>query len=277
MKSAMIEVSSKPIWGIRGKLEMLKVENLSVYYGEYRAVMDASFQVAGGELVTFIGANGAGKTSSIRAILGLIEKSEGRIWFDGEEVSGLPSHERVKKGMRVVPEGRKIFPELTVLQNLMMGAYFIEEKSRLQRNLGRIYELFPILAERQKQFGGRLSGGEQQMLAIARALIGDPKLLLIDEISMGLMPIAVDKAFKLIKKINEDGVTILLVEQNAKKALSIVNRGYVMETGRIVLHDTSANLEKNPRIIEAYLGGSGHLQSQERIGTNGSTPPADRP
>jgi branched-chain amino acid transport system ATP-binding protein len=276
MKSAMIEVSSMPILGIRGKLEMLKVENLSVYYGEYRAVMDASFQVADGELVTFIGANGAGKTSSIRAILGLIEKSEGRIWFDGEEVSGLPSHERVKKGMRVVPEGRKIFPELTVLQNLMMGAYFIEEKSRLQRNLGRIYELFPILAERQKQFGGRLSGGEQQMLAIARALIGDPKLLLIDEISMGLMPIAVDKAFKLIKKINEDGVTILLVEQNAKKALSIVNRGYVMETGRIVLHDTSANLEKNPRIIEAYLGGSGHLQSQERIGANGSTLPADR-
>ena len=277
MKSAMIEVSSMPILGIRGKFEMLKVENLSVYYGEYRAVMDASFQVANGELVTFIGANGAGKTSSIRAILGLIEKAEGRIWFDGEDVSGRPSHERVKKGMRVVPEGRKIFPELTVLQNLMMGAYFIEEKSRRQRNLGRIYELFPILAERQKQLGGRLSGGEQQMLAIARALIGDPKLLLIDEISMGLMPIAVDKAFELIKKINEDGVTILLVEQNAKKALSIVNRGYVMETGRIVLHDTSANLEKNPRIIEAYLGGTSHIQSQERIGANGSTLPADRP
>jgi branched-chain amino acid transport system ATP-binding protein len=273
----MIDLSSMPILGIRGKFEMLKVENLSVYYGEYRAVMDASFQVANGELVTFIGANGAGKTSSIRAILGLIEKVEGRIWFDGEDVSGLPSHERVKKGIRVVPEGRKIFPELTVLQNLMMGAYFIEEKSRLQRNLGRIYELFPILAERQKQLGGRLSGGEQQMLAIARALIGDPKLLLIDEISMGLMPIAVDKAFELIKKINEDGVTILLVEQNAKKALSIVTRGYVMETGRIVLHDTSANLEKNPRIIEAYLGGTGHLQSQERIGANGSTLRADRP
>lgn len=234
---------------------MLKAENLSVYYGAYRAVADLSFEVGQAELVTFIGANGAGKSSTIRAILGLADRIEGEIWFDGQNLKTVSSHERVKMGIRIVPEGRKIFPELTVLQNLQMGAYFIKEKARFNRNLDWVSELFPILIERKFQLGRHLSGGEQQMLAIARALIGEPKLLLIDEISMGLMPIAVDKAFELIKQVNAEGMTILLVEQNAKKALTVAKRGYVLETGRIVLHDTASNLEQNPLIKKAYLGG----------------------
>jgi branched-chain amino acid transport system ATP-binding protein len=205
--------------------------------------------------VTFIGANGAGKSSTIRAILGLADRIEGEIWFDGQNLKNVSSHERVKMGIRIVPEGRKIFPELTVLQNLQMGAYFIHDKALFNRNLDWVYELFPILAERKSQLGRHLSGGEQQMLAIARALIGEPKLLLIDEISMGLMPIAVDKAFDLIKKVNAEGMTILLVEQNAKKALTVAKRGYVLETGRIVLHDTASNLAQNALIKKAYLGG----------------------
>lgn len=234
---------------------MLTVENLSVYYGEYRAVTEASFSVASGELVTFIGANGAGKTSTIRAVLGLAEEARGRIVFNGQDVSSLPAHERVKLGMAIVPEGRKIFPELTVLQNLHMGAYTEKNQTKVFERLDWIKTLFPILAERQKQAGGRLSGGEQQLLAIARALMSGPRLLLIDEVSMGLMPIAVDKVFQLIKKLNREGMTILLVEQNARKALGVAERGYVLETGRIVLEDTAANLEKNPKIIKAYLGG----------------------
>ncbi len=234
---------------------MLKAEGLSVYYGEYRAVDDLSFVVGKAELVTFIGANGAGKTSTIRAILGLAEQNEGEIWFDDQNLQNVSSHQRVKMGIRIVPEGRKIFPELTVLQNLQLGAYFIQNRARFNRNLDWVAELFPILAERKNQLGRHLSGGEQQMLAIARALIGEPKLLLIDEISMGLMPIAVDKAFDLIKKVNEEGMTILLVEQNAKKALTVAKRGYVLETGRIVLQDTASNLEQNPLIKKAYLGG----------------------
>jgi branched-chain amino acid transport system ATP-binding protein len=234
---------------------MLRAENLSVYYGEYQAVADLSFEVEQAELVTFIGANGAGKSSTIRAILGLADRIEGEIWFDGQNLKNVSSHERVKMGIRIVPEGRKIFPELTVLQNLQMGAYFIHDKALFNRNLDWVYELFPILAERKSQLGRHLSGGEQQMLAIARALIGEPKLLLIDEISMGLMPIAVDKAFDLIKKVNAEGMTILLVEQNAKKALTVAKRGYVLETGRIVLHDTASNLAQNALIKKAYLGG----------------------
>jgi branched-chain amino acid transport system ATP-binding protein len=234
---------------------MLRAENLSVYYGEYQAVAGLSFEVEQAELVTFIGANGAGKSSTIRAILGLADRIEGEIWFDGQNLKNVSSHERVKMGIRIVPEGRKIFPELTVLQNLQMGAYFIHDKALFNRNLDWVYELFPILAERKSQLGRHLSGGEQQMLAIARALIGEPKLLLIDEISMGLMPIAVDKAFDLIKKVNAEGMTILLVEQNAKKALTVAKRGYVLETGRIVLHDTASNLAQNALIKKAYLGG----------------------
>ncbi|MFQ5484056.1 MAG: ABC transporter ATP-binding protein [Desulfobacterales bacterium] len=234
---------------------MLKAESLSVYYGEYRAVDDLSFVVGQAELVTFIGANGAGKTSTIRAILGLVDRIDGEIWFNDQNLQNVSYHQRVKMGIRIVPEGRKIFPELTVLQNLQLGAYFIQDRARFNRNLDWVAELFPVLAERKNQLGRHLSGGEQQMLAIARALIGEPKLLLIDEISMGLMPIAVDKAFNLIKKVNEEGMTILLVEQNAKKALTVARRGYVLETGRIVLHDTASNLEQNPLIKKAYLGG----------------------
>lgn len=234
---------------------MLRVESLSVYYGEYRAVNEASFEVAPGELVTFIGANGAGKTSTIRAVLGLVKQSPGRIWLEDVDITRLPAHERVQSGISIVLEGRKIFPELSVKQNLQMGAYTLKDRKNLTRNMDWVFELFPILKQRQRQMGGKLSGGEQQMLAIARALMNDPKLLLIDEVSMGLMPIAVDQVFELIKKLNTEGMTILLVEQNAKKALSIANRGYVLETGNIVLQDTAESLRMNPEIKSAYLGG----------------------
>jgi branched-chain amino acid transport system ATP-binding protein len=234
---------------------MLRVENLSVYYGEYRAVNEASFEVAPGELVTFIGANGAGKTSTIRAVLGLVKQSPGRIWLEEVDITSLPAHERVKSGISIVLEGRKIFPELSVTQNLHLGAYTLKDRKSLANNMDWVFELFPILKQRQRQMGGKLSGGEQQMLAIARALMNDPKLLLIDEVSMGLMPIAVDQVFELIKKLNNEGMTVLLVEQNAKKALSVANRGYVLETGNIVLQDTAENLRMNPEIKSAYLGG----------------------
>ncbi len=233
---------------------MLKVEGLSVFYGEYRAVSQLSFHVDTGELVSFIGANGAGKTSTIRAILGLVEQVEGDIWLEGRNISGLKSHERVKAGVSIVPEGRKIFPELSVLQNLLIGAYSIKDKAQVDDSLSWVLELFPILAERTRQMGGSLSGGEQQMLAIARALMARPKLLLIDEVSMGLMPIAVDKVFGLIKNLNENGMTILLVEQNARKALDVAHRGYVLESGHIVMQDKASELAHNKDIMKAYLG-----------------------
>ncbi len=234
---------------------MLKVDRLSVSYGEYRAVSEVSFHVGQGELVTFIGANGAGKTSTIRAVLGLVQQTTGSIWLDGRDVTPLAAHERVKSGISIVPEGRKIFPELSVLQNLHMGAYTLEDQTRLARNVDWVFELFPILKQRRNQPGGNLSGGEQQMLAIGRAVMSEPKLLLIDEMSMGLMPIFVDKVFELVKKLNRDGMTILLVEQNAQKALGVADRAYVLKTGRIVLHDSADNLRKNPEIQKAYLGG----------------------
>jgi len=171
------------------------------------------------------------------------------------DITNLPAHERVKSGISIVLEGRKIFPELSVTQNLHLGAYTLKDRKSLAKNMDWVFELFPILRQRQRQMGGKLSGGEQQMLAIARALMNNPKLLLIDEVSMGLMPIAVDQVFELIKKLNAEGMTILLVEQNAKKALSIAKRGYVLETGNIVLQDTAENLRINPEIKSAYLGG----------------------
>jgi branched-chain amino acid transport system ATP-binding protein len=234
---------------------MLEAKDLSVYYGEYCAVRNASFAVGRGELVTFIGANGAGKTSTIRAILGLAERTTGTLTFDGRVITQDPSHQRVRMGMAMVPEGRKIFPELTVAQNLAMGAFAVVDEERVRRRLEWVMGQFPILAERRKQLGGRMSGGEQQMLAIARALMGEPKLLLIDEVSMGLMPIAVDRVFDLIKRLNSEGMTILLVEQNARKALAVAQRGYVLESGHITLHDTADHLVHNPQIIRAYLGG----------------------
>ena len=234
---------------------MLRVENLSVFYGEYRAVNKASFEVGPGELVTFIGANGAGKTSTIRSILGLVKQSLGRIWLEDVDITRLPAHGRVKSGISIVLEGRKIFPDLSVTQNLHMGAYTLKDRKSLAKNIDWVFELFPILKQRRRQMGGKLSGGEQQMLAIARALMNDPKLLLIDEVSMGLMPIAVNQVFELIKKLNNEGLTVLLVEQNAKKALSVAQRGYVLETGNIVLQDTAENLRMNPKIKNAYLGG----------------------
>jgi branched-chain amino acid transport system ATP-binding protein len=233
---------------------MLTVERLSVSYGAYRAVTDCSFHVGRGEFVTFIGANGAGKTSTIRAILGLLKQVTGGIGFDGRDISQWPAHERVKAGISIVPEGRKIFAELSVAQNLLMGAYTVSDKARLGRNLDWVFELFPILKERREQPGGNLSGGEQQMLAIGRALMNEPKLLLIDEMSMGLMPIFVDKVFALVKKLNGEGMTVLLVEQNARKALDVADRAYVLKTGRIVLHDSAENLSENEMVRRAYLG-----------------------
>ncbi len=233
---------------------LLTAENLSVFYGEYRAVQDASFMVREGELVSFIGANGAGKTSTIRAVLGLNRQISGRLTFAGRDLTGLPSHQRVRAGISIVPEGRRIFPELSVHQNLMIGAYTVADKAQVERSLAWVLERFPILAERRRQMGGLLSGGEQQMLAIARALMGQPRLLLIDEVSMGLMPIAVDKVFELIKELNQKGMTILLVEQNAKKALAVADRGYLLESGRIVAEDSGQALLSHPSIIKAYLG-----------------------
>ena len=233
---------------------MLKVEGLSVFYGEYRAVSQLSFHIDTGELVSLIGANGAGKTSTIKAILGLVEQVEGEIWLEGRNISGLKSHERVKAGVSIVPEGRKIFPELSVMQNLLIGAYSIKDKAQVDNSFSWVLELFPILAKRTRQMGGSLSGGEQQMLAIARSLMARPKLLLIDEVSMGLMPIAVDKVFGLIKNLNENGMTILLVEQNARKALSVSHRGYVLESGHIVMQDKASELAHNKDIMKAYLG-----------------------
>jgi branched-chain amino acid transport system ATP-binding protein len=211
--------------------------------------------VARGELVTFIGANGAGKTSTIRAILGLADRTEGRILFEGRDITDLPSHQRVRLGMAMVPEGRKIFPDLTVSQNLSMGAFPVADPAAVDRRLSWVLGQFPILAERRRQLGRHLSGGEQQILAIARALMSGPKLLLIDEVSMGLMPIAVDRVFELIRQLNAEGTTILLVEQNARKALAVAQRGYVLESGVVTLHDTARNLIHNPRIVAAYLGG----------------------
>jgi branched-chain amino acid transport system ATP-binding protein len=236
-------------------MTMLEARDLSVYYGEYCAVKSASFSVAPGELIAFIGANGAGKTSTLRAILGLAERTTGQLTFDGQEITGLPSHERVRLGMAIVPEGRKIFPDLTVLQNLLVGAFPVSDPERVDRRLAWVMSQFPILAERRKQLGKHMSGGEQQMLAIARALMSEPKLLLIDEVSMGLMPIAVDRVFELIQQLNSEGTTILLVEQNARKALAVAQRGYVLESGRITLQDTAERLAHNPRIVQAYLGG----------------------
>lgn len=244
-----------PTWAAEKTMAMLRTQDLSVYYGDYRAVAEASFEVGRGELVTFIGANGAGKTSTIRAVLGLVKQTTGRIWLAGSEMTKLPAHERVRRGISIVPEGRKIFPDLSVMQNLEMGAYTLPDRSRLSRNVDWVLGLFPILGDRWRQPGGKLSGGEQQMLAIARALMSSPKLLLIDEVSTGLMPVAVNSVFELIKRLNNEGMTILLVEQNANKALSVADRGYVLKTGRIVLQDTAENLRRNSEIRKAYLGG----------------------
>ena len=234
---------------------MLKLEGIHVYYEESQAVSDVSISVKEGEFVTIIGANGAGKTTIMKAIMGLIRVRKGRIYFEDTDLTNKSPWVRAEMGIGYIPEGRRVFPDLTVIENLKVGAYTIKSKQVLKQNLERVFSLFPKLGERGKQLARTMSGGEQQMLAIARAMMLNPKLLLIDEISMGLMPILVNTAFASIKKMHKEGVTILLVEQNAKKALAAADRGYVLETGHIVLEDRADILKQKDEIRKAYLGG----------------------
>jgi len=235
---------------------MLEVRGIEVSYGEFLALKEISFTVNDGELVTIIGANGAGKSTILRSVMGLVKCRKGEIQFQGKAITSLPAHQRARLGISLVPEGRKIFPDLTVMENLMMGAYIQQDRKTIDSGLEESFRLFPVLKERQNQVGKTLSGGEQQMLAIARALMSKPRLILMDEISLGLMPIYVEETFRVIQNLHRQGVTILLVEQNARKALAIADRGYVLETGEIVLSDTSQNLVSNPQVKKAYLGGS---------------------
>ena len=235
---------------------MLEVRGIEVSYGEFLALKGVSFTVKEGELVTIIGANGAGKSTILRAVMGLEKCRKGVILFQGEEMTSNPPHHRAQLGISLVPEGRKIFPDLTVAENLLMGAYTQQDRKAIESGMEEAFGLFPVLKERRNQVGKTLSGGEQQMLAIGRALMSRPRLILMDEISLGLMPIYVEETFKVIKNLHRQGVTILLVEQNARKALSVADRGYVLETGEIVLSDTSQNLAHDPQVKKAYLGGA---------------------
>ena len=237
-------------------MSMLEVKNLEVYYGVICALKGISFEVNQGEIVSLIGANGAGKTTMMQSIVGLIPKRAGTVIFDGQDISKTPCHKIVTMGMTQVPEGRRIFQELTVYENLLMGAYSMpSDNARFKADLESIYERFPRLWERRGQIAGTLSGGEQQMLAMSRALMCHPKLLMLDEPSMGLSPLLVNQVFEIIKDINKDGTTILLVEQNAGKSLEISDRAYVMENGQIVLSGTGAELASSEQVQKAYLGG----------------------
>lgn len=236
-------------------MPMLKVENLSVRYGAIEAVKDVSFEVNEGEVVTLIGANGAGKTSILRTISGLVRPSSGKIEFLGQEIQKVPARKIVADGLSQVPEGRHIFPGLTVLENLEMGAFLKNNREENQTNLRKIFSRFPRLEERKSQDAATLSGGEQQMLAMGRALMSTPKLLLLDEPSMGLAPIFIQEIFDIIQDIQKQGTTVLLIEQNANKALSIADRGYVLETGKVVLSGTGKELLSSDEVRKAYLGG----------------------
>ena len=232
---------------------MLEVKALEVAYGGIEAVKGIDLEVRDGELVTLIGANGAGKTTTLKALAGLIRPRAGSVQYNGRDVTGMPAHELVKLGLALVPEGRGVFGRLTIDENLAMGAYTRRDRG-LAKDFDRAYGLFPRLAERRRQLAGTLSGGEQQMLAIARALMSRPRLLLLDEPSMGLAPLMVQKIFETIRQVAAEGVTLLLVEQNAKLALEVCNRGYVMESGSITLADEARSLLVNPQVREAYLG-----------------------
>ena len=233
---------------------MLELRNLSSRYGAIEALKSINLQIQSGEIVTLIGANGAGKSTTLRNITGLVPSTSGDIMFEGARLNGVPTHQIAAMGISLVPEGRAIFANLTVSENLDMGAYLQTNKSQNAKELERVYTLFPRLKERRKQLGGTLSGGEQQMLAIGRALMAHPRLLLLDEPSLGLAPIVVHAIFAAIDDINKEGTTILLVEQNAAMALAVAQRGYVIETGSIVLSGTAAELADNPEVRRAYLG-----------------------
>lgn len=235
-------------------MALLNVENLNVYYGVIHALKNISFRVEEGEIVALIGANGAGKTTTLQTISGMLSSRSGSIRFQDQEIARMPQHRILRQGIAHVPEGRRMFSNLTVLENLKMGAYTRTDKREIEDSLAMVYERFPRLKERTKQLAGTLSGGEQQMLAMGRALMSKPKLLLLDEPSMGLSPLLVSEIFNIIQEINKQGMTILLVEQNAKKALSIANRGYVLETGNIVKEDDAQALLHDEAIRRAYLG-----------------------
>ncbi|MHA3043106.1 ABC transporter ATP-binding protein [Streptococcus sp. 517s] len=236
-------------------MPMLKVENLSVHYGMIQAVRDVSFEVNEGEVVSLIGANGAGKTTILRTLSGLVRPSAGKIQFLGKEIQKLPAQKIVAGGLSQVPEGRHVFPGLTVMENLEMGAFLKKNREENQANLKKVFSRFPRLEERKNQDAATLSGGEQQMLAMGRALMSTPKLLLLDEPSMGLAPIFIQEIFDIIQDIQKQGTTVLLIEQNANKALAISDRGYVLETGKIVLSGTGKELAASDEVRKAYLGG----------------------
>ena len=232
---------------------MLTIKNLNVYYGAIHAVKDLNMEVGDGEIVTLIGSNGAGKSTTLHTISGLIKPKTGSILYKGEEIVGIPAHKLVGRGLVQVPEGRHVFAEMTVMENLDMGAYLRTDKDGIARDKERVFEKFPRLKERVSQTAGTLSGGEQQMLAMGRALMSHPRLIVMDEPSMGLSPLYVNEIFEIIKEISAEGTTVLLVEQNAKKALSIANKAYVLETGKIVLRGDAKELMNNDQVKKAYL------------------------
>ena len=235
-------------------MAMLEVKDLEVYYGMIQAIKGISFQVEEGEIIALIGANGAGKTTTLHTVTGLLPAKKGSVLFEGKDITKVPGHKIVSMGMAHVPEGRRIFAQLSVLQNLRMGAYTRKDKEEIEETLKMVYRRFPRLEERSNQIAGTLSGGEQQMLAMGRALMSHPKIILMDEPSMGLSPIFVNEIFDIIKEVSKGGTTVLLVEQNAKKALSIADRAYVLETGRIVLEGAPDVLMNDDSVKKAYLG-----------------------
>lgn len=235
-------------------MAMLEIKDINVFYGMIQAIKDVSFKVNEGEIIALIGANGAGKTTILHTITGLIPSKSGAVYFEGNDLTKIPAHKIVSMGMAHVPEGRRVFSELSVLQNLKMGAYTRKDKEEIEQTLNTVYEHFPRLKERQNQLAGTLSGGEQQMLAMGRALMSHPKIILMDEPSMGLSPIFVNEIFEIIQQVSKMGTTVLLVEQNAKKALSIADRAYVLETGNIVLEGNAKDLLNDDSIKKAYLG-----------------------
>ena len=234
---------------------LLQVNNLHTYYGNIKALRGASFHIDDDEIVAFIGANGAGKSTLMNTLAGTLKPREGSIIFRGEDITRTTPRDRVERGIVLCPEGRQIFPKFTVEENLLMGAYCVRDKQTISTSYARVFELFPQIKDRQKQLAGTLSGGEQQMLAIGRALMAQPKILMLDEPSLGLSPILVEEIFALIEEINKNGTTILLVEQNAMAALEIANRAYALETGEVTITGTGAELLHNDQIIKAYLGG----------------------
>ncbi len=235
-------------------MTMLKIEDLNVYYGVIQALKGVSFEVNEGEVIALIGANGAGKTTILHSITGLLGTKSGRVMYEGKDLTKVPAHKIVTMGMAHVPEGRRVFAELTVYENLKLGAYTRKDKTEIENTLNKVYNRFPRLKERKNQIAGTLSGGEQQMLAMGRALMSQPKIILMDEPSMGLSPLFVSEIFDIIKEISESGTTVLLVEQNAKKALSIASRAYVLETGKIVLEGKASDLLNDDSVKKAYLG-----------------------